>query len=236
MLDPALQSTFLPVFEVARSRSVAKWAMSASDEADVVCLTTDTSNNVSASHRRHVRLWFAERAQVEKFLTDGDVSIEPNNVRVVAVLSALDMAALRILDSSIFTQFNSTPSMLAARRGSLDAPTAVGGEPVRYLLAHWPILNGAFSTRSYLNLSGMLTQRALSVADMRRLSGLTLPQIDAFITELARLGSVRKLASTERTQTRSIVYSNPAGLHLIANARRSGLLGRLRSWFATNVA
>lgn len=234
MLDEASQSTFLPVFEVAKSRSVASWVLARAEEADVVCLSAATANSTPAGHRQHVRLWFAERVQVENLLTDGDVSIEPRNIRVVAVLSALDMAALRILDSSIFTQFNDSPSMVAARRDESAVPTTVGGEPVRYVLAHWPVLGGPFATRNYLNLAGMLTQRALSVADMRKFGGLTLAEADAFIVELARLGSLRKLASAERAKTQSNIAS--ARSQVIDNVRRSGFLGRLRSWFASTAA
>lgn len=208
------------------------------EEADLVCCVPAHAQQSLGLRRNQMKLWFADRLQVDGLMTDGDLSIDPLNMRVATVLGAIDMAALRLMDSSIYTHLNGPPSVSGHR--TLSQATLPASKPVaRYTLTHWPILTGKFSERAYLNAAGMMAKRAVTIDSVCRFTGLPVDQVSALINELSRLRAlktVRADADADHGRTDAAVvaasHQNPSP----SMQSKSGFLGRIRAWLASTTA
>lgn len=232
-LPPNLQASFRAVLDVARTRSVADWQIRRTDRADLVCCTAETADSAGGIGDNQMRLWLEPRGVADSLMVQGDVSVDPQAIRVLTVLGALDFAALRLMDTSIYPHLNSSPTNLAERRDAAS-PAQRPDDAVRYTLRHWPTLTGVFAGRSYMNAAGMLSRRALTVSELSRVSGLPLSDTTALIDELVRRRSLRTVSAA-----RAPGHPAPAARDtaFAGGAAQSGnLLGRIRNWLARSAA
>lgn len=190
------------------------------------------ADSAQAIGNNQMRLWLEPRGVADSLMVQGDVSVDPQAIRVVTVLGALDFAALRLMDTSIYPHLNSSPTNLAERRDAVAAqrPDAA----TRYTLRHWPTLTGAFAGRNYMNAAGMLTRRALTANELSQISGLTLADTTALIDELIRRRALRTVSPGPTrnhlaTPARDTVFASSA-------TQSRNLLGRIRNWLARSAA
>lgn len=208
-LDEGLRNAFVPVLEVAKSRSIADWAVAPSGQADLVCRTPLDG---SVTGQRGLGLWFARREVAQRLGADGDVSIDPDGIRVVSVLTALDMAAVRLLQRS--DQARAEASQTAASR----APSAR-----LYRLKHWPNLAGPFASRRHFAAAALLTKRSMTREELVRASELGATEVLIFVDELHRLGALRVIEDAP-----AVAPPPPAR----PPARPLALIARARAWLA----
>ena len=210
-LDEGLRNAFVPVLEVAKSRSIADWAVAPSGQADLVCRTPLDG---SVTGQRGLGLWFARREVAQRLGADGDVSIDPDGIRVVSVLTALDMAAVRLLQRG--DQARAEASQAAASRG----PAAR-----MYRLKHWPNLAGPFASRRHFAAAALLTKRSMTREELVRASELSATEVLIFVDELHRLGALRVIDDAP-------VAASATPPPKQAAVRPLALLARARAWLA----
>lgn len=119
-LPATIRTSFETILGAAQMRSMADWTSAPTASADLVCCAPDMLGPGFALARNQIRLWVAPQSDAGPHLRDGDVVLGPDNIRLVTLLSALDMAALRLLDSSIYPHLNDSPSQLEQRAERAD--------------------------------------------------------------------------------------------------------------------
>ena len=209
-LDEGLRNAFVPVLEVAKSRSIADWTLAPSGQADLVCRTPLDG---SVTGQRGLALWFARREAAQRLGADGDVSIDPEGIRVVSVLTALDMAAVRLLQRG--DQARADAAQAAPR-----APSAR-----LYRLKHWPNLAGPFASRRHFAAAALLTKRSMTREELVRACELSATEVLIFVDELHRLGALRVIDDAP-------VAASATPPPKQAAVRPLALLARARAWLA----
>ena len=240
-LPSTLRKPFETILGVAQTRSMADWSFAPAASADLVCCIPDLLDADTAQARNQIRLWIASQSDAGPHLRDGDVVLAPDNIRLVTLLSALDMAALRLLDSSIYPHLNDSPSQQEQRAERADNRGS-DNRRTRYSLSYWPVLSGNFRSRAYQNAAAMLSKRAMTVTELARASGLSEQSASALVDELAR---VRALKAISRTDARGRKPASRLGSLFAgrsadgsrsgaasAAASGSGFLGRVRAWLS----
>ncbi len=238
LLPVEIRGVFEAMFDICRTRSVTAWEVAQVEHADLVCCVPAHAEQPLGLRRNQMKLWFADRHQVTDLMSDGDLSISPLNMRVATVLGAIDMAALRLMDSSIYTHLNG-PTSVTVQPVTREASAPAHQPVARYTLTHWPVLTGKFSERAYLNAAGMMAKRAVTIDAVCRFTGLRVDEVSALINELSRLRALKTVTAVAggdgpqaQAEQRAASPSNARR----AEPPKNGFLGRIRAWLASSPA
>ena len=232
-LPSHLRKPFETVLNAAQTRSVAAWSTASAASADLVCCVPTALHTDTISARNQVRLWVASQGEASPHLRDGDVVIAPDAIRLITLLSALDMAALRLLDSSIYPHLNDSPSQLAQRAERTDS-RGIDNRRTRYTLTYWPVLSGTYRSRNFQNATAMLSKRAMTVAELARTSGLSEQSASLLVDELARVRALKAVsrAPDPKRNASSRLANVFGGGNSHHRPAATGFLGRMRAWLS----
>lgn len=225
LLPSNLRKQFDAVFAVAQTHSITDWRIVPLSEADVICAVHGEAAMTAGLRRDQLKIWLAPRAFTAELAKYGNIVLCPDEIRVANVLATVDMAALRLMDETIYPHLNRTTAETRSENGGSRRSLDLDDASTRYSLSYWPTMRPPFNRRPHLDAIAMLAKRPMTAYELASKTELSRADAAALFDELARRRALKAVSRVE--PPRKAAASLRGAVQLVG---AGGLLGQLRSW------